>query len=153
MEKRLNKRKYLVISLAAVAVVAVAIVVGIVSSSGPVLNDDYFVSDGTKLVMSLTPEMAAFEDDANEPDVTHIVYYYNDGKVTDAKVYYEYRTEDLARTAYSNIDMKNRDWTTTRRLSGKYIVFNALKAKYDGMTTEQVQRNIDDMRAAGGLAK
>ena len=46
--------------------------------------------------------------------------------------------------------MKNKDWTNVKKQNGKYIIFEVLKSKYDGLTTEMVRQNIESMRAAGG---
>lgn len=152
MAKKTNKKKNIIITAAVVVAAVVAIVVGIVVSREPALDDSFFVSDETKLVMSLNDDIAALEEGPYEPPVTHLVYYYDGDRVTNLKIYFAYDNEMEAETAFNNINMKGKDFATTKRRNGKYIIFDAVKARYEGMTVEQVQRNINAMRAAGGLA-
>lgn len=153
MAKRTSQGKYILITTVAVIVALVAIVIGVVVSQGPTLDDDYFVSDETKLVMSLNKDMAAFEEGPYEPDVTHLVYFYSGDTVTGMQIYFEYDSEEEARLAYGNINMKDKDFATTKRLNGRYVVFDAVRVRYEGLTVEQVQKNIENMRAVGGLAE
>lgn len=153
MEKRVSKKKNMIITLAVVVVTVVAIVIGVIVSQEPALDDDYFVSDETKLVMSLNRDVAAFEEGTYEPEVTHLVYYYTGDEVTGMRIYFEYFTEAEAEVAFNNISMKDKNFATTKRRNGRYVVFDAVRARYEGMTVEQVEKNISSMRAAGGLAK
>lgn len=150
MKKGTSDRKRIILSVAAVAVAIVAIVVGVIVSQEVNLDENYFKSDDTKLVMSLNKATAAFEEGEYEPEVTHLVYYYNGDSITGARVYFEYADEEDAKEANNNINMKNKDWTNVKKQNGKYIIFEVLKSKYDGLTTEMVRQNIESMRAAGG---
>ena len=153
MEKRLSKQKYILATLVVVVLAVVAIVIGVAVSCEPAPSDEYFVSDETKLVISLNKDAAALEEGAYEPRVTHIVYYRSGERITGMRVYFAYDSAEEAEVAYNNINMKDKDWTTEKRLNGRYIVFEALKSQYDGVTVEDIQRNIEILRATGGLAQ
>lgn len=153
MKKKLEQGKNIIITVAAVLVAVVAIVIGVVVSHEAEITDDYFVSDDTKLVMSLDRDIAAFEEGPYEPQLTHLVYYYTGDEVTSMRIYFAYDTVAEAETADANLNMKDKDFATTKRRNGRYIIFDVVRTRYDGLTVEQVRKNIEAMRAAGGLAK
>ena len=133
-------------ALAILIVVAVLIVV--LNWQEPI-SDDYFVSDDTKIVLSMDDEMASFETGDYEPGITRIVYYHDGEKITNVKIFYEYENEDLAREAYNNISVDY--FATSKRLNGKYIVMQAKTETFDGLTVEEMEDQVESMRAAGAL--
>ena len=148
MEKR-NK----IIGIGCAAVALVLVVVGLIflNYQEPI-PDDYFKSDGTKLVMSLSPEVSSYiNNEEYEPLVTHVVYYYNGDKVNNAKIYFQYDNEEDAKEADKNLDLSGKTWATGRKVNGKYIVFTVDREQYKDLTVERVERNIKNMRDVGGL--
>ena len=138
----------------AVVLLIVVVIVGIVlGNRQEPITDGYFVSDETKLVQSMPASVAAFEENEEySPSITHIVYYYGGGsEVTGMRVYFEYENEEQAVEANANISMEKKNWSTGRRLNGKYIVFGVKGEQYSGLTVAEVRANIESMGAAGGL--
>ena len=146
--KRENNRNNLIITIVMVVVAVVAIIIGAILGRQPEISDDYFVSDDTKLVLSLGSAVADFETDY-EPPMTHLVYDYSGDNITGMRIYFAYDNDDDAKEAFSHITVADKDWAITKRLSGKYIVFEVVKSKYDGLTTTEMRQNIESMQAAG----
>jgi len=115
------------------------------------IPDDYFVTDDKKIVLSLDKEIASFENGEFEPEFTRIVYYRDGDKISNVKVYYEYETEEEAREAYDKISIE--EFATAKRLNGRYIVLQARGDTFEGLTVDEVQRQVESFRAAGALAE
>lgn len=139
-----NEVKYIVVTVAAVIAAVVAVVVGLVASRPEAISDDFFVSDGVKLVLKLNAETAAYEDSIYEPETTFVVYDYEEEKITGVKIYFQYFDEEEAKTAYENIGAK--DWALTRVLNGRYIVFTLKPSQYSRLTTERVRDIIEGIK-------
>ncbi|MBQ6375421.1 hypothetical protein IJJ37_00590 [Candidatus Saccharibacteria bacterium] len=152
---RVRERGKMLVGIATIVVMLIVVVVilAVVSRQEPI-SEGYFRSDDTKLVLSLTPEVSAFElNEEYEPEVTRIVYFYDGNKVTGAKIYFEYADEEAARKAYDNTSMEGKTWATSRRLNGRYIVYSVKAEQYKDLTAEQVRENIAGMKAAGGVVE
>lgn len=133
----------------AVAATAIIVIAGIVLANYEApIQEDYFVSDGTKLVMALDgqPELAA--EGETLPAVTYFVYYYNGEEITGAKVYYKYVDEAAAKQAEAAMDLSGQAWTGKRR-NGEYVVLTAGKSQYEGLTKTAVEKIIENAKAAG----
>lgn len=127
-------------------VALVIVVVAIVKLNGRAEEIPEFKTDETKIVMTMNAEMATFEESEYEPKLTHIVYFHDGEKITNVKVYYEYETEDEAREALDKITM---DYYSGKKLEGKYIVLQAKRDEYDGLTVEYMEEQYDYSKAAG----
>ncbi len=141
------KKNYKIILVAVVALVVV-IVLAISASNSfyEPIDDNYFVSDDSKLILTLTKESASLETSEYEPDITHIVYYYSGDDIIDARVFYSYKSEEEAREADKNIKTDDKNWVTGRKLNGKYIIFNTNSDFRSGLTTSFVKQalGVDD---------
>lgn len=155
MAERKKKKKSEVINITftILAVVVVVVVVGLVAGFiwREKYNEDYFVSDDSKLVISLDKDIASFEDGDYEPELTRIVYYYDGDTINSMKVFFDYEDEAEAKVANENITMYGKDWATSKNLNGKFIVFEVTKDQYEGLKTEDVRGMINDMKSAGTL--
>ena len=67
------------------------------------------------------------------------------------EIYFEYQTEDEAKTADENITLDEKDWAESKTLNGRYIIFKVAAGQYKGLTVEEMQETIENMRAAGTL--
>lgn len=146
-ERGISRGTVISIVAAIVGTVLLAVIAIIVNRQEPI-PDDYFQSDGTKLVLALTPEMSAFEENEEyEPEMTYLVYYYEGNEITNAKVYFEYADDAAARTADANISLNDKDWAAGRRRNGRYIVFSVKKEQYENLTKPEVEENIKSLEA------
>lgn len=154
-KKKIWQDKRMVAGVVTVLIVVIVVILAVVSATyQEPIPDGYFVSDDTKLVLSLPAEVSSFEENPDfEPMVTRIVYEYDDDKITGAKIYFEYENADLAKEADRNITMDQKDWATSRRVNGKYIVFGVKPEQYSGMTATQVRDDILSMQAAGAMVE
>ena len=135
-----------------VIVVILLIVVGIVVGNLPEnIPEGFYTSNDRMTVLSLTPDVASFEENEEyRPMITHIVYYNNGGEdVTNAKIYFEYSNPDEAKAANEKITLDQKNWASGKQLNGKYIVFSMKPEQYRDLKMSQVNDNINAMRAAG----
>ena len=116
-----HKKKTLIVTIIAAVIAIAAIVLAIVLiNRQPVINDDYFVSDNEKYVITL-------EDNTYGAKVTHHVAHYNSNdEITKLEAYYEFEDEEAAKTVFNELKdleesgLENIDIA----LNGKYIVEN-----------------------------
>ncbi len=141
-----------IVAVIAVVVVTViiAVVIGLNLNQTEQIPDNYFVSDNTKLVMSLDDETTAFQDGEFEPSLTHIVYYYSGDKIENVKIFFVYGDEEEAKAAYDGIGDDYKEWAKNKKLNGKYIIFQADDSFYNGLDVEQIRENIESAKAVGG---
>ncbi len=149
-EKRVQKvdKKAIFWGILAALALAVVIVFIVVLNQEEPIDEGYFKTDETKIVMTMDDEMASFEDSEYEPGITHVVYLHDGNKITGVKVYYEYETDEEAGVAYDNLAM---DYFVSKRRNGRYIVLQARGDEYEGLTVEQIERQFENMKAAGAL--
>ena len=135
-----------------IVVLAVVVMVGLGVTMGSMerIDDSYFVSDGTKLVLSMDREVASYEEGDFEPELTHLVYYYRGNTVNDVKIFYQYENKEMAAEADRRLSLDERDWAVKKKLNGKYLIFDLASSQYDKMTTNEVKESILSMKAAGG---
>lgn len=154
MTKRESERKELwknLLSALAVATVIVAIALVAGFSWRERYDEDYFVSDDTKLVIAMDSEIASFEDGEFEPETTYVVYYYTGDTVRGMQVFYAYDSNEEAKLANENITVDGKDWAVSKSLNGKYIIFSVTSDQYENLSATSVKNIIESMRAAGTL--
>ncbi len=105
-------------------------------------DDDYFVTDDTKIVLSMDAKTTGFEDSKYVPPITHVVYYYSGDEITGVKVFYEYKDNEVARKANEKISMDGKDWANSKALNGKYIIFSMNKDEYEGVTATDTRESV-----------
>lgn len=135
-----------------VLAVTIMVAVGVTIGSPEQYNDDYFVTDGTKLVLSMDKEVASYEEGEYEPEYTHLVYYYLGNSIKSVRIFYEYDYAALAEEANQHIALTDKEWAISKKQSGKYIVFELAPTEFEGLTTNNVKEDILSMKAAGGTA-
>ncbi|MDO4612357.1 MAG: hypothetical protein Q4B29_02785 [Candidatus Saccharibacteria bacterium] len=140
--------KSIIWGLGAILLLVVVIVLIIFLNQPEKISDDYFVTDDTKIVMSFGEESMLIEDNEYEPGTTRWVYLHDGEKITDMKLYYEYENEAEAREAFDKV---RNDFSTSKKLNGKYIVFDVKEETYEGATIENITKQAEDMQAAGLL--
>ena len=146
MAKEAKKNnKGIIVGVCGALVVAVAVIIAVVLINANTLNDSYFVSDGTKYVLTIESEELSIESDENGeymPLKTHMVYTYKDDTITGLKTYSEYADAASAREAYNALKDEGVDMTLVE-LKGKYIVTTATEDQYEGVTASAVKQQLD----------
>ena len=146
--KKDNKNMVIVGACAAVVVVVIITVAIVLAISGNKINDDYFVSDGSKYVLTLDSDDYEFDEDESEyvPLRTHMVYTYSGDEITGLKTYAEYADEAAAKTAFQAMKDADEDLTNVE-IVGKYLVQTATEDQYEGMTASDVKKEIELMES------
>lgn len=143
MATEAKNNKNLIIGICG-AVVAIAIIVVVavfvLKNKKPTLNDDYFKSDGSKLVIS----MDADASQENAAVKQHQVYTYSGETITGLKSYLEFETADAAKAAYDSYKNTGEDGSISKvELDGKYIVMTIAEEQYKELTTTAVKGYIE----------
>jgi len=143
--KSKNTNKLIAIVAGAVLVVA-AIVVGVVminKNKGEVLNDDFFKTDSTKIVISNSG------GDGTDPTVAkkvHQVYSIDGDKITGLKVYSEFESEQAAKDADAKPEVAEAMKTgmyKDHKVNGKFIVVTMADSAYQDVTVEQLKTTAE----------
>lgn len=146
-----NRKRGVSIFWAVGAILALAVVIAliVVLNQPEKISQDFFVTDDTKVVMSIDGELSAMEEGEYEPEVTRWVYFHNGEKVTNVKVYYEYEDEEDAAEAFDNITMS--EFVAGKVLNGKYIVLQMKDDELGDISLEDIREQVEAMEAAGVL--
>ena len=137
-------RQYRILTIVAVIMAAILMILAIVLNLPQPISDDYFVSDGEKMVLKLDASQAAYQTGEYEPETTYVVYYYDRDKITNARIYFKYDDDAAAREANEHISLDDKVWAYEKQLNGKYIVFNLMRDQYANLTTKYVRGIIDE---------
>ena len=142
MAKTSNNKNLIIGICAAVVAVIVIVVAIILGIRGGGLNDSYFVSDGAKLVISLDDSYS--EEDEYSPRKIHEVYTYSGENITGQKTYYVYDNPEEAKAALDYyIANQMGEYYKDISQDGKYVIFVAKEANYEGMTVSDVKQQIE----------
>ena len=153
-KKAQKTNKNLIIGIcAAVAAVVVIVVAVVLLNKGSTIDDSYFVSDGTKYVLTVDLSDSTTdtedEDENYAPEKMHSVYTYEGDTVTGLKTYYEYSDAASAKAAYdamlAEISDGNESELGSIEVTGKYLVIIADAEDYADMTVSDVKEQIEFM--------
>lgn len=137
--------KNMVIGLCAtVAVIIVVVVAVVLAINSNKLNDSYFVSDGTKYVLTINSDESLVKEGELVALKTHIVYNYSGDEITGMKSYAEFKDAETAQKAYDAIKNAGEDMTNYS-IDGKYVIMTATPDQYKGMTATDVKAQIEFM--------
>lgn len=152
MAKKSKDNKNLIIGIcAAVVVVVIVAVIAIVLATKNSLNDDYFVSDDTKYVLTLESDDVSSDDGKEyDPVKTHLVYTYDGDTITGLKTYGVYADADAAKKAFDAMKEAGEDMSNVT-LEGKYIILVNAASEYEGMTASDVKKNIELLEMLKGM--
>ena len=130
---------------AAIVVVVIIVVAVVLATRANQLNDGYFVSDGSKYVLTIENEVTDDEQNgAVNPVKTHIVYTYSGDQITGLKTYGEFKDGDTAQKAFNAIKDAGEDMSKYV-VDGKYIIVTATEDQYKDMTASDVKAQIEFM--------
>ena len=113
------------------------------------LNDEYFKTDGSKIVINYKPDFVLYEDGKYEPEKVYGVYYRSGNNISGVKIFYEYNNAETAEQEYNSDDVENSEWVEKRELDGKYIVLSLKKTSSEDTNAEQITEYAEDLREAG----
>lgn len=143
--KKDNKGKIIGGICAAIIVVALIVVAVVLISRNSGINDGYFVSDGSKYVLTIENEATGDETtDAINPVKTHIVYTYSGEDITGMKTYGEFKDNATAQKAFDAIKEAGEDMANYA-VDGKYIIVTATTDQYEGLKATDVKAQIEFM--------
>lgn len=143
--EKINKKTIVGICIAAVVSIAIIIVAIVVHNNK--LDDSFFVSDGSKYVLTLESDGTS-SDDEYTPIKTHLVYFYSGDKITELKAYYEYADSATAKSAADYIKENYSDDEYEKiSINGKYLIFTADESEYENLTAPEVKEQIELMES------
>lgn len=145
--KAKKDNKNLIIGCIAALVLVVAIIITIVVVvNNNSLNDGYFVSDGSKYVLTIDADDYG-EKDQYTPLKTHLVYTYDGDTITGMKTYYVYADGDSAKAAFDALkqEINNEEQTALMELNGKYIIVTAEEESYKDLKASDIKQQIEFM--------
>ena len=138
-----NNNNLLIYICAAVVVVVVVVVAIVLATKGGGINDSYFVSDGTKYVLTLDQSDVSMEDSEYNPEKAHLVYTYSGDEITGLKAYYVYANADSAKKAAEYLETNfEKDRIA---VDGKYVIYTAPTEEYESLTASDVKQQIEFM--------
>ena len=138
--KRSLPKNRLFLGIASLVVLAVIVIIMIVVNSRPNYNDEYFVSDDSKIVLSMQTEPS---EDGKTPTTTYVVYYNTGDKITGLKQFYKFDDEAKAKEVFDELDTASMDWVSEKELNGHFIIFTIVPSEYEGLTTDIVRSSIE----------
>ena len=145
-EKAKKDNKNLIIGICAAVAIVVVVVVAIVlvtKGGSSKLDDSYFVSDGTKYVLTVDVENT---DEEYTPVKSHMVYYYSGDDITGVKVYYEYANADDAKAAYDALkEVGGFESFKSVELDGKYLIMTSKESEYAELKASDIKQQIEFM--------
>lgn len=147
-EKPFDYKTWIWVLLAVAALIVVVIAI-IQFSQNEKFDSSYFHDDDKKIVLTMDAETAELDDSEWEPEITHVVYYYNGDKIINARVFYEYENEADAEEANKNLTLG--EFATGKKISGRFVVFDVNPAQYDSLTVEQLRENVELLKEIDAL--
>ena len=138
-KRKFNKKTIQNICVFSSAIAVIAIMAILLNMfKQPIVNDEYFVSDDTKEVVSLN---ASGNSSSSH---TFIVYSYSGEEVTGLKTYFEYEDEESAKSALQLL--KDQPEFKSAELEGKYIVVTADESQFKGLTASDVKQQNEALK-------
>lgn len=144
-----NKNKLIAI-IAGAALVIAAVVIAIVvinKNKGEVLDDNFFKTSDSKIVMTTT-------SDSTDPTVArkvHQVYTIDGDKITGLKVYSEFESEQAAKDADAKPEVAEAMKTgmyKDHKVQGKFIIVTMKDEMYQSLTVEQLKMTAEALEGA-----
>ena len=138
-EKAKKNNKNLIICICAcAAVVVIAIVVAVILlTRGPVINDDYFVTDDNKYVVNMDEPFLCSSE--HEPTKEHYVFNHSGSEITSTFVYCEYKDEEAAKTAFESYKDIKVERIKDVSLKNKYIAIEYTEEEWEGFTIDDIK--------------
>jgi hypothetical protein len=129
--KNNNLMMWVFVVLFLLIVISIAVILTL-NNANPNLNDDFFVSDGSKYVV--VANVGNYGDD--KIVAAYDVYYHNNDTITGHEAYYEFVDEEMAQAALPSYRANKDEEVDKIELNGKYIVLTATPKQYEGLTLD-----------------
>ena len=147
-KKGIDLKTWILVGLAAVAFVIVSVAI-IVLNQVEKFDSSYFHDGDGKIVLTMNKYYAELDSSEYESDITHVVYYHDGNKVTNARAFYEYKDEAEAKEAFDNLSLG--EFAEGKKLSGRFVVFSVKKQQYEDLTVEELKHNIELLKQIHAL--
>ena len=142
--KKSNTNLIIGICVATLVIVVVAVAIFFATRGTSQLNDAYFVSDGTKYVLTVNDDMLNTDEDTEYiPIKTHVVYTYSGDTITSMTTYLEFANEATAKSALDYYSQKDQSGVKNISSNSKYVVVEMTDDQYSEMTAPEVKEYID----------
>lgn len=138
-----------ILVLFAVAALIVVIMAILKFTQNEKIDSSYFHDDDKKIVLTMDAENADLDDSKWEPEITHMVYYYDGNKITSARAFYEYETEAEAEEANKNLGLG--EFADGKKVNGRFVVFDVNKSRYENLTVEKLRKNVELLKEINAL--
>lgn len=132
----------LFLGIASILILSLFVIAMVIINNRPKYNDEYFVSDDSKIVLAMNAEAS---EDGKTPTTTYVVYYYSGDKITGIKQFYKFDEEAKAKEVYDELDVSNMNWIAEKSLDGHFIIFNLASSQYENLTTEDVRNSAEQL--------
>lgn len=140
-KSNIGKISCVIIGVVAIVAIIFALVFALNSNT---INDAYFVSDNSKLVLTLDNDYD--ENDVLAPTKSHLVYYYSGDKITGVKYFYEFSSEDKAAEAFKGLTENNEEYDgrpESIKLNGKYVIYTFPANQFEGTSVEDIKSYLE----------
>ena len=137
---------WVLLAIAALILVIIAIVK---FNQNEKFESSYFHSDDKKIVLTMNRDNAELDDSEWEPEITHVVYYYDGDKINSARAFYEYKTEAEAEEANKHLGLG--EFATGKKIGGRFVVFDVDKAQFENLTVSQLRESIELLKQIDAL--
>ncbi len=140
MAKKNLLQNRLFLGIVSILALLIFVIIMVVVNSRPKYNDEYFVSDDSKIVLAMHAEAS---EDGKTPTTTYMVYYYSEDKITGIKQFYKFDEEAKAKEVFDELDVSNMEWIAEKSLDGHFIIFNLAPSQYEELTTQDVRNAVE----------
>ena len=146
--REIDHKTWILVGFAIIALVFVIIAI-VNFSQNESFDSSYFHDADGRIVLTMDRDSASLDDSIYEPNITHIVYYYEGDNITGVRAFYEYATEAEAKTAYAHLGLGS--FADGKKLSGRFIVFNVKRAMYESVTVESLKNDRELLKDINAL--
>lgn len=154
-KKQRENKKGPIIGICAAVVVVIVVIIAVVAINNNRLGDSYFVSDGTKYVLSYEIDQNSVgnsEEAQYTPLKVHQVYTYSGDSITGLKNYYEYKDADSAKKAMDYLNSVS-EGKVAISMDDKYVIITATAEQYEGIKASDVKQQVEALEKLKNEAK
>lgn len=148
VEKKIDHKTWILVCFAIIALIIVVVVI-LNFTLNEKFDSSYFHDSNGKIVSTMDKDSAALEDSIYEPNITHVVYYHDGTDITGARAFYEYKNEEEAKEVYPHLGLG--DFADSKKLSGRFVVFQVKKDLYDGLTVDKIKHSQELLKQIDAL--
>ena len=144
------KQKTILAWLIPIAILLIVIIVAVVNLKNSIIDDNYFVTDGSKYVFTTEVDPSTIGDEEEDLayknlTVIHGVYHYSGNEITGLDIYYVYEDAIAAETAFDKFKEEADTLDSNKAVyqRGKYIVIEKDTPAYENYTTAEVRAEYE----------